>query len=122
MAKLLYRLHNAPEDEVADIITLLEDNEVEYYQTHAGRWFLGIAALWVHTQEQYDRARPLIEAYCQQRNSLFSEERQRLDNLSFAQGLFERLRQDPKGFVVNLLAIAMVLFISFSLTVLPFLG
>ena len=121
MAKLLFRLTHAPEEEALAITDLLDEHDIEYYRTEAGRWHLGVAALWVRDDAQYEQARALVDEYEQERYDSLNEERNQLNQLSFLQGLWIRLQEDPKGFSINLLAMLEVLGLFFAGSLYPFL-
>jgi len=67
MATLLFRLNQVPEDEAEDIRQLLDDGRFDVYETSAGFWGLGVAAIWLRDKEQLAQAQTLIEQYQQQR-------------------------------------------------------
>lgn len=114
MSRFLFRLHNVPEDEITDVMKLLEDHDINYYRTEAGRWYLGVAAFWVTNDDDYPQARSLLDEYQKQRYEAFSEEREALKQLGFFEGLGVRFSQDPKGFIINMAAIFMVLGLFFA--------
>lgn len=120
MSQLLFRLHNVPDDEIADVMNLLESNDINYYRTEAGRWYFGVAALWVTNDEDYPRARSLLDDYQMERYEAFSEEREAVRQLGFIEGLGVRFTQDPKGFLINFAAILAVLGLFVAITILPF--
>lgn len=67
MATLLFRLNQVPEDEAEDIRQLIEDGNFDTFETSAGFWGLGVAAIWLRDNEQRPRAQKLIDDYQQQR-------------------------------------------------------
>lgn len=67
MAKLLFRLHNVSEDEANDVRQLLNEAQIEFYETDAGRWQISVAAIWLRQDEEYPRARALLDEYQAQR-------------------------------------------------------
>lgn len=111
MAKLLFQLANVPEQEVEDVCQLLESKEIQFYQTEAGRWKLGVDALWVVDEESYINARQLIDEYQAELHRNIAEKT--LSNayqpLSFTQGLYYGFKQRPLGMIATVLSIAIVL-------------
>lgn len=67
MAALLFRLAQVPEDEQEDIRQLLDDGGFDVYETSAGFFGLGVAAIWLRDREQLARAQQAIDDYQQQR-------------------------------------------------------
>ncbi|WP_163557799.1 DUF6164 family protein [Halomonas sp. NO4] len=118
MTVLLFHLGNVPDDEAEDIRRLLAEHGFETYETHAGFWRLGVAAIWLRHASQEAAARELIERYqTERRQRLRQEQAARL-----ARGeqptLWRRLLQHPVQMLLIALAVAAVL----ALTLLPFLG
>ena len=67
MAALLFRLNQVPEDEQDDIRQLLEDGHFDVYETSAGFFGLGVAAIWLRDRDDLQRARAVIDDYQQRR-------------------------------------------------------
>lgn len=67
MATLLFRLNQVPEDEANDIRRLLDDGGFDIYETSAGFFGLGVAAIWLRDKNELPRARKRIDDYQQQR-------------------------------------------------------
>lgn len=63
MTHLLYRLNQLPEDEILDIRQLLEEAEIEFYETSSGNWGISLAAIWLPDDSQLDDAKGLLENY-----------------------------------------------------------
>lgn len=67
MATLLFKLNQVPDDEAEDIRKLLDDGGFDVYETSAGFFGLGVAAIWLRDHNEISRARALIDNYQQQR-------------------------------------------------------
>jgi len=67
MATLLFRLNQVPEDEADDIRQLLDEGDFDIFETSAGFWGLGVAAIWLRDTTQLARAQQLIDDYQQKR-------------------------------------------------------
>lgn len=67
MAVLLFRLNQVPEDEAEDIRQLLDEAKFDIFETSAGFWGLGVAAIWLRNNNELARAKALIDDYQQQR-------------------------------------------------------
>ena len=63
MAHLVFKLNGVPDDEANDVRQLLDDAEIQFYETDSGRWGLGYAAIWMKDKEQLDSAKSLIDGY-----------------------------------------------------------
>jgi len=118
MPKLLFNMHGAPEDEIQDVRELCETHEFSVYETEAGRWGIGLAAIWLRDEEQFETAKAILDEYQKSRFSEAQEDRAKLQQLTFAQNIFVKFKQDPNQFLMSLLAIAIIL----GLTLYPFLN
>lgn len=112
MAALAFRLRNVPEDEVRDVVALLDEAGIEWYETEAGNWGIAMPALWVRRDEDLARARTLIERYQRARGPRVRAER----DVRVAEGreptLATRLRERPVATLGALAFCAFVLYVS----------
>jgi len=108
MAKLLFRLNNVEDDEADDVRALLDEAEIEYYETDAGRWRVSLAAIWLRQDEDYERARALLDDYQQARSERLTEEyNEKLRNGEIPT-LWQRFQERPADMIAVLLAIAAI--------------
>ena len=117
MTKLLFKLHNVPNDEINDVRELFDTDDFETYETDKGRWGIGLSAIWLRNDEQYDDAKALLNEYQQRRYENAQEDRAEVERLSFTQGLFVKFKQDPEQFFMSLLALTIVV----GVTIYPFM-
>ena len=113
MAQLVFRLKYVPEEEADDIRQLLTDNDIEFYETQAGRWQISMAGLWVRDKDQAQQARELIEEDQRQRAISHAN----LTPWDWFSGFFTHAKQNPVEFLFTLAAILFVL----GLSLFPFL-
>lgn len=116
MATLLFRLNQVPEDEAEDIRQLLDNGDFDTYETSAGFWGLGVAAIWLRDTTQLARAQQLIDDYQQHRAEKMRADYQARIVAGEEPGFWQHNLQHP----LRLLGI--VAFIIFLITVmlLPF--
>ncbi len=112
MSRLLFKLRGAPEDEVEEIRGLLESGGIEFFETHAGRWGLGMPALWVADDDRFQEARALIDRYEEQRSARQREAYERLRREGKARTFVDGIREDPVRFLFYLAVIATVAYFS----------
>jgi hypothetical protein len=67
MAILLFRLNDVPSDEAHEVRELLDAAGISFYETSAGNWGISVAAIWLAEEEDFARARLLLNDYQQQR-------------------------------------------------------
>ena len=117
MAKLLYKLHGVPADEVDEIHEMLDMNGIEFYETSAGRWQISLAAIWVYDNADYPRAKLLLDAYHERRfREARAEYMQRLAD-GTAETFLQRVQREPLRVILYILAMAFVVYF----TVVPFI-
>ena len=115
MSVLIFRLNGASEQEADEVRELLEQHDLVFYETSAGRWGISVAGLWLSDESQKLRARELIEQYQEGREQRF--ERWRSQQPGFLMGLWYSFSARPIAFVLTVLLLVAIVFISLS----PFL-
>ena len=114
----LFKLRSVPEDEADDIRDLLSRHAIDYYETPAGNWGISMPAIWLHDEEQLERARGLIDDYQRKRVKYIREERERLKLQGHQHNFLNELYQNPIRLIVYLLIALAVAYISIA----PFLS
>lgn len=118
MAVLLFKLSNVPEDEADDVRQLLKAGGFDTYETSAGLWRIGVAAIWLTNPEQLPAARAALDSYQSERAARMREHYRQLKSQGQTQGICQIARQDPLSFAGYLLAVAVII----GLMVIPFIG
>ena len=110
MAVILFKLRNVPEDEAQDIRDILEQHDIDYYETSAGIFGFSMPAIWLKDESQLETASCLIEDYQQQRLLHAHEEyaRQQLDGK--ARTIFDIFKEAPLRYIGYILTIALVVY------------
>lgn len=67
LAKQLLNLRNVPDDEADDVRGFLDEHDIEYYETPPNRWGITMGGIWVRHDEDYPRARALMDDYQSER-------------------------------------------------------
>ncbi len=116
VATLLFRLHNVPDEEADEVRGLLDDHGFDTYETRAGFWGLGVAAIWLHDDAQLESARQVIDQYQQALGERVRRERDELVVKGQAPSLWRRLRYHPLRVIFLTTVAAIVL----ALSLLPF--
>ncbi len=118
MTKLFFKLYGVPEDEIEEVRELCEVNKLDVYETDMGRWGIGIAAIWLSDNSQYDMAKVLLDEYQQARYQNAQQDRAKIQTLTLLQGLYVKFKQDPNQFALTVAGLAAVL----ALSLYPFLS
>ena len=112
MAKMLFKLRFVPEDEAQDIRNLLNENEIDYYETSAGVMGISLPAIWLKNDAQLESARQLIDDYQERRaqNAREDFEKQKKDGTN--KSIIDLFKQSPGQFIGYLLAIIAIIYFS----------
>jgi len=116
MATLLLRLNDVPEDEAEDVRQLLTEKGLNFYETHAGFFGLGVAAIWLSDDNQLPLARAIVDEYQSHRAIVQREHYEALRASGEIPGFGRMIVQHPFRFTGILLLVIFVLL----LTLLPF--
>ena len=115
MALLLFSLRQVPDDEAADIRELLEENQIDFYETNAGNWGISMPAIWLRDEQQHQQARQLIDAYQEERRIVIREEYLRMKESGDTPTFLKNLWHYPAQTVLFIAAIVLVLYLSIKL-------
>jgi hypothetical protein len=111
----LFSLRGVPEDEAEDIRQLLQEHEIEFYETSAGNWGVSLPAIWLSDESpQLDEARALIDSYQLERVERARESYQQLKAEGRERNLLTMLWESPLQVAIYLLLIGLILFISLT--------
>lgn len=116
MATLLFRLNDVPEDEANDVRQLLTEKGFDFYETHAGFFGLGVAAIWLQNDNQLPLARAIIDEYQSHRAIVQRQHYEALRASGETPGFGQLILQHPLRFTGILLLVIFVLLV----TLLPF--
>ncbi len=114
MSRLLIKLRYAPEDEIQEIRSLLEEHRLDFYETQAGPWGISAPGIWLNDEHQYDRAKALLEEYQKNR---FREKRAEYESLRRAgqhPTLLQNLLEKPVQVLLYSLISGLILYFSIS--------
>lgn len=110
MSVLIFRLNDVSEEEAQDVRELLNDHDLDFYETSPGRWGLSVAGLWLKNENQKVNARELIDEYQLSRSQHFAS----LQNEYRQETLIDRLKKSPVQFIAYTSLALFILFISLS--------
>jgi len=112
MAKLLFKLNGVPEDEADDVRALLTEQQINYYETHAGKWGISVAAIWLKDESQLESAKKIIEDYEQQRSIIVQQHHEELKQQGQLETFWSRLFHRPFQFIAYALLMLFVIYLS----------
>lgn len=117
MAILLFRLNNVPEDEAEEIRELLHEHDIPFNETQAGRFRIGLAAIWLLDASYLEQAQALISDYQTNRFENAQDEKRLLKQMGLIMSFILRFQENPLQFTLTIVALLLVL----GASILPFL-
>ena len=112
MSKLLFKMRYVPEDEAQEVRELLKENNIKFFETFAGNWSISVPALWVSHDEQFEKARELIEEYQIGRTARVQKRLLDMKIKGETLTVAKVFLQNPLHFIFSILAILVVLYLS----------
>lgn len=114
MTILLFKLKDVPDDEAEDIRALLAENDIYFYETHAGFWRLGVDGLWLPDDAHLERARDLIRAYQTERTANQRKMYAQLVEEGQAPTLWQNFLLSPLRFIALITAVFFILILTLA--------
>ena len=114
MSRLLIKLRHAPDDEIDDIRRLLQEHRIDFYETQAGPWGISAPGIWLKQDDDYERAKALLDDYQERR---FREQRadyERLRRAGEHRTFLQNLAENPVQVVMYSLIVGLILYFSIS--------
>ena len=112
MSIRLFTLRGVPDDEAEEIRALLTKNEIDYYETPTGKWWISAGAIWLKNENQLEKAHFLIEQYQKERAYKAKKEYQKLKSEGKAETILDRMKQNPIQFIVYIALLVLVVYLS----------
>ena len=112
MPHLLFKLNSVPVDELIDVRRLLEENDINYYETDAGRFGFSLAAIWLPDSVDPERATELLDRYLEQRYQQAREIYEQQQRDGTAETFLLKALHSPIRTVIYIAAILAVLYFS----------
>ncbi|RFA27295.1 hypothetical protein CAI21_14735 [Alkalilimnicola ehrlichii] len=117
MAARLLNLAHLPEDEIAEIRELLEQHNIDFYETPPNRWGFNQGAIWLHDANQKPEAKRLLDEYQRERLRKARADYEERKRAGAVETIGDRFRQNPLRFVLYIAIIGAILY----LTLMPFI-
>ncbi len=114
MSKLLITLRHAPDDEIQEIRSLLQEHQIDFYETQFGPWGISAPGIWVNDDHQYDRAKALLDEYQENR---FREKHAEYEGLRRAgqhRTFLQNVLENPVQVILYTLIAGLILYFSIS--------
>ena len=112
MPTLLFRLQGVDAEEAQEVRQLLKDHALEFYETSAGWWGTGVAAIWLVDDTEAAKARDLLDEY-QGKRALEARRRNDLGLNGADNSFWRRVLQQP--LYVSSVVVAVLLILALSI-------
>ena len=112
MAVQIFRLRGVPDDEAEEVKALLDEHEVDYYETPAGNWGMSMPALWLKDESQEDQVRELIKVYQVERQQKARAEYLAAKQAGTHRKFIDEVKENPRRVILYLSIIAIILYFS----------
>ncbi len=108
----LFRLRGVPDDEADEIRQLLDEHDIDYYETPAGNWGISMPAIWLRSADRFDAAKQLIEIYQASRSLRVRKEYEQLKKEGRQRTIIDQFREKPIQFILYLAFAAIIIYFS----------
>ncbi len=115
MAKILFRLNGVSDDETNDVRELLANNAIDFYETSSGNWGVSMPAIWLSDDDQFEKAKALLNAYQDERTVRMREDYARLKREGKNKTFIDAVMQNPVHFMIHLALALLVIYLSVTL-------
>lgn len=95
MPVLIFRLNGVPDDEAADVRTLLDEHGFPYHETTGGFLGFGVAGLWLLDDSRKAAARAVIDDYQRSRSARLAAEHEAQRRAGVAESTLQRIVRRP---------------------------
>lgn len=112
MSVQLINLRGVPDDEAEELRELLKTNEIDYYETPAGRWGVSMPAIWLHDSNQLEKAKLLVGKYENERFARVRSEYEALKREGKHRTIIDEIKENPLRVVIYLAIIVVVIYLS----------
>jgi len=115
MPTLLLNLRLATDDEADDIRTLLDEHQVDWYETKPGFWGISAGGIWLRDLERAAEVKRVLDAYQAERVVRVRAEQDAVRRDGTAPTFLGELRANPGRMLIQLLAAALLVAITIAL-------
>ena len=114
MSRLLIKLRHAPDDEIEEIRSLLQEYRIDFYETQAGPWGISAPGIWLNDDQQYERAKALVDDYQNRRFREKHAEYERLRRAGQHRTFLQNVLERPIQVILYSLVAGLILYFSIS--------
>lgn len=105
-------LRNVPQDESDEVRALLDEQHIDYYETRANKWGLSSACIWLRDEDQYPRARSLLDTYQEERAQRMRAEHEERRRRGETDTWLTKLMENPVRFAIYVVAIVGMIYVA----------
>lgn len=104
-----------PDDEADDVRSLLNEHQIEFYETSPGNWGISMPAIWINDESQFLKAKALLDEYQAARSKRVREAYARLKKEGKHKTVMDSFRENPFGFIAYVFIVIVLLYLPFKL-------
>lgn len=112
MAKIIFPLRNVPFEEAQSIRDVLNEHDIDWYETHAGNWGISLPAIWLRDESQWEEARSVLDAFQAQLTQEVQEQYQQQIESGENPTLVSMLRNKPLIFLATIIGAVLIAYFS----------
>ncbi len=112
MAIRIFNLNGVPDDEIEEVRELLTQNNIDFYETPAGRWGISSPALWIKDETQHARVKEILAKYAAERATRKRAEYERLKKEGKQKTALDLIKEKPLFVAIYTALLALVLYLS----------
>ena len=112
MAVLLFSLRNVPDDEADAIRALLNENNIDFFETATGNWGISAPGIWLKDPARHEHAKALLEEFQRSWTKAQKEKFRQLTENGEINTAFNRLKQNPFQVIVYIAIALFILYVS----------
>jgi len=114
MSRQLLNLRYVTAEERDEVVELLERERVEYYLTPAGAFGISAGGIWLRHEEDYPRAKALMDRYQAERSQRVRQELEQARREGRAETFWSLLKRRPLRTGVYICAAIFILMVLFA--------
>ncbi|BAU58227.1 DUF6164 family protein [Halorhodospira halochloris] len=95
MAKLIMNLRGVPDDEADEVRELLNQYNIDFYETPPNRWGITSGGIWLKDADCYPQAKRLLDEYQRKRSERVRAEYEAMRQRGEIDTLLQRVAREP---------------------------
>lgn len=112
MSILLMKLRGVPDEELQEVRTLLEEADIDFYETSGGNWGMSLPGLWLRDESRLQEARSILDEYQASRLQQAREQYEEDKKQGRTRGWTAIFLDNPWRFLLYMALVGLLVYIS----------